>query len=419
MSRLRPKGLTLLETLLAILLVFLATSLLLGVFGSGQDLALRGREYSVATLLAGNRMEALLASPLDEVEPGKGEYAEPYQGYSWEVEVRDFEGDLKILEVSVLSPRRARCVLNTLRRTSDFFGISCDPWAGRVLFCAPGDPAVRILQDVGGAAPGPILPSGSSPSRAGGLAGAPGAGFLWVADPARRSVLYFRQAGTEDFQEGESLSLGPGAEAARPRFAGLATDPMANQLLLSDRANRALWILAEPPLGAERVRGPFSPSDPPLGTPAGVAVDGSGSVVWVADSEHGCLRQLLLGGGPRSGKDYEPEPGVGWWSRECFRPEEGMGSPQGVAVNPWSSAVLCVDEANLHLLDFVPLPGGGFARVWSRRPLPGDLVRARPSGICLDPYRNVVYVNTCSDQVWKCTLSAAGSFEPIHGGPSR
>ena len=93
-----------------------------------------------------------------------------------------------------------------------------------------------------------------------------------------------------------------------------------------------------------------------------------------------------------------------------------MGSPQGVAVNPWSSAVLCVDEDTLHLLEFVPLSAGRFARVWSRLPLPDDLVQARPSGICLDPFRNVVYLNTRRGQVWKSTLVAPGSFEPIHGG---
>ncbi len=405
-----------LEVLLAILLVFMAASCLLGLFGSGQDLALRGREYSIATLLAGNRMEDLLACPVEDVFPGTGEHSEPYQGYTWEVALQDFEGDLKLLEVTVLSPRGARCVLRTLRRTSEFFGISCDPWAGWLLFSVPGDPAVQILPDGGMAAPGPTLPSGPSPARAGGLAGPPGAGFLWVADQVHRSVVYFRQQESGGFAEGELHSLVPPSGTKAPSFAGLASDGFANRLFLADRANRALWILADSPVYSERVRGPLAPREPAMGTPAGVAVDGSGSVVWVADTEHGCLRQLRLGGEAAPTADDEVEPGVGWWSRECFRPEDGMGSPQGVAVNPWSSAVLCVDEADLHLLEFVPLSAGGFAPVWSRRPLPADLVRARPSGICLDPYRNVVYLNTRRGQVWKSTLVAPGSFAPIHRG---
>jgi len=415
-SRLRPRGLSLLEVLLAILLLFLAASCLLCLFGSGQGLALRGREYSIATLLAGTRMEALLACPLEDVSPGTGEHSEPFLGYTWEVAVLDFDADLKLLEVTVFSPRGARCSLRTLRRTSEFFGISCDPWAGWLLFSVPGDPSVHVLPDGGVAAPGPTLPPGPSPARAGGLAGLPGSGFLWVADQAHRNVIYFRQRESGGFEKGELHPLKLSSGGKPPSFAGLACDSMANRLFLADRANRALWIMADSPVYSERVRGPLAPQDPALGTPAGVAVDASGSVVWVADTEHGCLRQLLLGEQPGPTADHEVEPGVGWWSRECFRPDEGMGSPQGVAVNPWSSAVLCVDEANLHLLEFVPLPAGGFARVWSRRPLPADLVRARPSGICLDPFRNVVYLNTRCGQVWKSTLVAPGSFTPIHGG---
>jgi hypothetical protein len=415
-SRPRPRGISLLEVLLAILLVFMAASCLLGLFGSGQGLALRGREYSIATLLAGNRMEELLACPLEDVSPGTGEHSEPYRGYTWEVALHDFEGDLKMLEVLVLSPRGARCALRTLRRTSEFFGIACDPWAGWLVFSVPGDPAVRILQDGSRAAPGPSLPPGPSPARAGGLAGPPGAGFLWVADQVHRNVVYFRQKESGGFEEGEVHALVPPSEVKTPTFAGLASDGFANRLVLADRANRALWILADSPVDSERVRGPLAPREPALGTPAGVAVDGSASVVWVADAEHGCLRQLLVGGEPASPADYEVEPGVGWWNRECFRPEEGMGSPQGVAVNPWSSAVLCVDEGSLHLLEFVPMSAGSYAQVWSRRRLPDDLIQARPSGICLDPFRNVVYLNTRRGQVWKSTLVAPGGFEPIHGG---
>ena len=124
---------------------------------------------------------------------------------------------------------------------------------------------------------------------------------------------------------------------------------------------------------------------------------------------------LALGSGSPS-PDFEEEPGVGRWHRSRFSPPEGMGPPQGVAVNPWGSLVVTVDPSHLLLLDFRPLPSGGFAQEWERVPLPADLAGARPSGLCLDPFRNVVYLNTRSGQVWSYRLAPPSAFARIYGG---
>ncbi len=418
MRRPRPAGLSILEVLLGILLVFLASLYLLSLFSSGHSLALRSREYTVATLLARSRMELLTAAPVDAVLPGRGEFPQPHAGYLWEVRIEDYEGDLKVVEVAVTSPRGARSFLRTLRRQTGFFGVACDPAAHRVVFALPGQAAVQVLQDGGTVSPGPTLPAGSAPARAGGLAGCPGLGYLWVVDQDNLNVQYFREDPAGGFDGGDSLVPRPGPAAVTPRFAGAASDASANRLFLADRANRGVWILQDASPFGQQTWGeglPLAPQDPSLGVPSGVAVDASGSVVWVADTENRCLRKLLLSGPPSPREDFEEEPGVGWWSRRRFHPEEGMGAPQGVAVNPWSSAVLCATESDLWVLDFLPGPSAGFLESWKRVPLPADLVRARPSGVCLDPYRNVVYLNTRSGQLWKHTLAPPGTFSRLYG----
>ncbi len=421
MTRPRPAGLSLLELLLAVLLVFLASLYLLSLFSSGAALALRTRDYTVATLLARNRLELLSASPMEAVIEGCGGFPDPHDGYRWDVRVEDYEGDLKMLELVVTSPRGVRSALRTLRRQVDFFGVACDPAAQRVVFAAPGQAAVQILEEEGEVSRGPALPARALPSRAGGVAGCPGLGFLWVVDQANLNVEYFRETQAGLFDAGESRAPAPGPSVASPRFAGAATDASANRLFLADRANRGVWILRDTGAFGQEPWGnglPLSPQEPSLGVPSGVAVDASGSVLWVADTENMCLRKLLMHGLSAPSQDFEEEPGVGWWSRRRYRPDAGLATPQGLAVNPWSSAVLCVTESDLWVLDFVPGPSGIFQESWKRTPLPEDLVRARPSGICLDPFRSVVYLNTRSGQLWKHTLSPPGSFNRLHDGRS-
>jgi len=414
-------GLSLLELLLAVLLVFLASLYLMSLFSSGACLALRAREYTVATLLARSRMERLMASPMDAILPGQGGFPKPHGEYRWEVRVEDYEGDLKMLELAVTSPRGVRSFLRTLRRQVGFFGVACDPAAHRVVFAVPGQAAVQVLEEDGEVTRGPALPGGASPPQPGGVAGGPGLGYLWVVDQANLNVHYFREPQAGVFDGGEPRVPCPVPTFASPRFAGVATDASANRLFLADRANRGLWILSDAPAfgpGPWGTGRPLAPREPALGVPSGVAADASGSVVWVADTENRCLRKLLLGDGPAPGRDFEEEPGVGWWCRRRYRPDAGLGVPQGLAVNPWSSAVLCVSDSDLWVLDFFPGPSGDFQESWRRIPLPQDLVGARPSGLCLDPFRSVVYLNTRSGQLWKHTLAAPGVFSRIDRGRS-
>lgn len=400
-----------LEILLAVLLLFLVSLYLMSLYASGQGFALRGREYTAATFLARNRMEELVAEPADALTGARGAFPSPHDGYSWEVRLEDYEGDLKVLEVAVRSPRGARSVLRTLRRTNAFHGVACDPAAQQVVFSSPGDGPVHVLVEGEEA-----LPLGGERTQAGGVAGFPGLGLLWVTEGG--GVQYFRGDGAGTL--GEGVLVDPPRGLARvPRFAGAATDGAGNRLFLADRANRGLWILEDAsPFGRTwDARSPLAPEDPPLGTPAGLAVDRAGSVAWVADTEYECLRMLVLGAGrrPSPAADFEEEPGLGWWCRRRFRPPEGMGAPQGVAVNPWGSAVLAVDGRELHLLEFRPRAGGGHSESWNRVALPEALVAARPSGICLDPFRNVVYLNTRAGEVWKHTVAPPGSFLRIQG----
>lgn len=406
----RPRGAALLEVLLAALLLFLATLYLLSLFASGQGFALRGREYSAATLLAQSRMEELLAAPADALQAGPGRFPPPHQGYTCEVRTEEFQEDLLLLEVIVTSPRGARSRLQTLRRVERFFGVACDPAAETLVFTAPGQARTLLLEEGGRPTEGPGLPEGGQP---GAVAGLPGLGLLWAVDQDGARLGYLPSGG-----RAEALAPPSALGGEPPRFAGAAMDPAGNRLFLADRANRGLWILNDSAAFGGRgwdARSPLAPEDPPLGVPSGVGADASGSVVWIGDTEHECLRMLRLST-PADPGGYEREPGVGWWSRTRFRPAEGMGSPQGVAVNPWSSAVFTVDSRDLLRLDFVPGPAGGHRQAWTRTPLPEALAAARPSGLCFDPYRNVVYLNTRGGQVWKHTVAAPGTFLRVAGG---
>ena len=413
----RPGGASVLEVLLGLLVLFLTSLYLMGLFASGQGFELRSREYALAGFLAQNRMEELLAAPAESLGPSSGLFPAPHEGYAWQVRVGDFEEDLQWVRVSVTSPRGARSTLETLRRVESFYGVACDPAARTLVYATRGEGAVRLLEDGGSPVPGPGLPAGAGAPRAGGLAGGPELGLLWVVDQGNPALRYFRFDGSGGFDGGETLEMpaSPG-----PSFAGAATDGVGNRLFLADRASRSLWILRDAEAFGGRAwepRCPVAPEDPPLGVPAGVALDGAGSLAWVADAENGCLRLLLLDPAttPAPREDYEEEPGLGWWSRRRFRPPEGLGAPQGVATNPWSSVVYAVDETHLVLLEFVPRVGGGYIEAWSRVPLPEDLVAARPSGISLDPFRNVVYLNTRSGEVWKHVVAPPASFTRLVG----
>lgn len=409
----RPRGASILEVLLALLILFLATLYLLSLFASGQSFTLRGREYSATTFLAQNRMEELLAAPADVLAASTGTFPSPHEDYRYEIRISDYEGDLKLVEVIVTSPRGARSRLQTLRRVDTFFGIACDPAAETVVFAQPGKVQVQLLAEGGSPGDGPGLPAGATAPQPGAVAGYPNLGLLWAVDQNNGNLTYFPAEGNA-----ETLTPPSALGQDRPRFAGAATDAAANRLFLADRANRGLWIVNDSEAFGGRGwdgRSPMAPEDPPLGTPSGVGVDAAGSVVWVADTENQCLRMLRLSA-PTLTAGYEQEPGVGWWSRTQFKPPDGMGAPQGVAVNPWSSTVFTVDAANLVRLDFVPRTGGGYAEAWTLTALPEDLAAARPSGLCFDPYRNVVYLNTRAGQVWKHTLAAPGTFLRLAGG---
>lgn len=405
----RPRGASILEILLAILILFLATLYLLSMFASGQGFTVRGREYSATTFLAQNRMEELLAAPADVLAPATGRFTSPHEDYAYEVRISDYEGDLKLVEVIVTSPRGARSRLQTLRRVDTFFGIACDPAANTLVYAAPGQAQLQLLREGASATAGPALPQG----QPGAVAGHPDTGFLWGVDQNQGRVTYLPT-------DANAATLEPPSALGqeRPRFAGAATDAWGNRLFLADRANRGLWILNDSaPLGGRGwdPRSPVAPEDPALGTPSGVGADAAGSVVWVADTEGQCLRMLRLSA-PIDPTGYEAEPGVGWWSRTQFRPPDGLQAPQGVAVNPWGSTVFTVDGKNLARLDFAPKPAGGYDAAWTLTPLPQALQDARPSGVCFDPYRNVVYLNTRTGQVWKHTLAPPGTFLRLAGG---
>lgn len=410
------------ESLLAVLLLFLAALYLLSLFASGHRHAARTREQGHALLLARNLMEVALAAPAEALASHDPPLPGSHAGYLGRVELLDFQGDLKRLVVTVTAPGGAEVRLQTLRRLESFLGIACDPAAGWVVAARPGAGGLWVHRDGQEELPGPPWPAREGQIEAAGVGGVVGQGFVWAVGPGPGQLTRL-----DEGEEGRGWQVGPVLSPPRserstpPRFAGLATDGPGERIFLADRASRGLWVIRDEG-GVEGPRwlagAPFSPSDPPLGSPAGVAVTASGDLLWVADGEGACLRKLRLGPSSLGLPEdlYEPEPGLGSWSRTLYRPPEGMGSPRGVAVNPWGSVVVTVDEDTLWILEFLPDPGGGCREVWIRRALPAELVAALPSGVAFDPYRSVVYLNTRAGQVWKASLGPPLTYQHLTGG---
>jgi general secretion pathway protein I len=90
----RQQGFTLLEVMVAVAIIAIALTALLGSHSQSISLAGEAKFYTNAALLAQKKMAELELEGFDDLVSESGDFGEEFPGYRWEVKVddADFEG---------------------------------------------------------------------------------------------------------------------------------------------------------------------------------------------------------------------------------------------------------------------------------------------------------------------------------------
>ena len=385
----RRRGLSLLEILISFVLILLVTLYLMSMFASGQQHWKRAQQYSIATLLVHQKMQEQMALPATDLTTVSGQFGEPYLGYVYNVAVAPDELPLYKLDVEVITPIGAIAKSSTLVSADlHLHGVAVDPFSHHVAFVTGDTLRITAENDAG---PRLDVNSLNPGRRAGSLGGFPGANLLWHATQTE-GLAMFNDSGSAYKAVASAVAFG-----APKRFTGVATDRHGNTAILGDSSNRCLWIYEDNGSGW-KAPPPSRATDPPLGSPAGVACDPYASLIWVADSENQCLRKLMRNG--PGGPDTESDPGgQGFWAKKEYRPSSApfLGSPRGVAMDPNGWAVYVLDGGRLW--EYVEE-----GDKWTATDLPPAVAAAVPSGLALDSHNSVLYVNCGGTQIQKYNL---------------
>ena len=416
----REPGFSLLELMVSMLLLYIVCAYIMGLFSAGQRYNVRNREYSMSTSLARSQMEYLCCSPVESLN-GRSEYfSSPYDKYRWSAKVEDFKGNLKLLTLTVTSPRCASSTLQRLRRGHTLLGVTCDEYGDQLVWAQPSGAKPKMMQYSagGGVQRLSLSVTGVSGGQIGALCGVPGQGLMWGAWSDKTLIGYFCFSGNKQ-QRSSKLSAPTSTSLSTPQFTGIAGDCWGNYLYCADVANNAIWAVKDAGTSSKPAwfsATPWRASAMPLDEPMGLALDETASILWIAESGACALRPLYLNTGITPSKtsgvstegSAETLVGVGCWGPR-YRPNKAAGSLTGVAVNPWASAVYTADAKYLHMLIYSVSVSGAYALSWQSYALDANLAAAEPSGMACDPYRNLVYINTLQGQLW-CFNYASKKF---------
>ena len=83
------KGFTLLEVMIAVALIAIALTTLLGSQAQSVSFANSAKFETMAALLAQSKMSEVAIQNKDALSSGSGDFGDDYPGYAWEVEVSD------------------------------------------------------------------------------------------------------------------------------------------------------------------------------------------------------------------------------------------------------------------------------------------------------------------------------------------
>lgn len=114
-ARLSEAGFTFMEVMVALAIVAALMVTLVYTTSYNLDVAGRHEALTVATMLARDKMTAVRRDPRDELKEKKGRFPEPFEEYSFEVDVKDrivpiFSAPVNVTEINVTVTGRGETV---------------------------------------------------------------------------------------------------------------------------------------------------------------------------------------------------------------------------------------------------------------------------------------------------------------------
>jgi len=110
------RGLSLVEVVMAMWLLLLASVLAFAVLHRTMKESRRAEHATRAAYLAQQKMESLMAMPLSVVHEGRGAFAAPFEGYHWTLSLKNLGDGFVVVSVRVEGPSEAAYMLQTQRR---------------------------------------------------------------------------------------------------------------------------------------------------------------------------------------------------------------------------------------------------------------------------------------------------------------
>lgn len=386
-------GYSLLELLIAISLLFIASFYLFSLYAYGCKAAKNSRTANTSVFLAQEKLEEIRPFANDLYsQSANGEFAKPYEGYKWKAEIKPFLDTLGLLQVSVWNKNSPPCHLRVLCAKPGYGSISSDLHDNEVIYTVPKNKMCFNRYSYWKEA------SQQFPSltkldnwKTSSIAGHPERGLVWMADGEQAKIARCVYVDSE-LRKYDIFEPPHKADEQKPYFVDIAGDIMGNFLFVADSANRVLWILddSDPKdTKAQWLGGKCWPCyEDPLGDISGVACDQYGESVWVCEGAKRSLR-LFCGGK---------------WITKMVVPYSGSSPLKGIAVNPWGSAIYTYDSSYLYTLIYSDAP------YWRKVELPYELMARDPQGICCDPYNSRLYMNTSEGHPWLITPQNDGSI---------
>lgn len=390
-------GLSLVELMIAFLIILVVALYIFSLFASGQKHWLRAQQYSVSSFLVHQKMQEALLTPLAELPNGKVSCDPPFQDFTYQIDAHPYEGrSIYQVDVEVTSRIGTSARATTLVGDNhNFSGLVTDQFTNIQTFVN----GARLTSfDGAGRSDSAVAPDGR---KFGGLAGWPGSNLLWSAAGNFGPMKFLESGASAGWVGPVGLDVGAlGKGLAPPNFVGVAGDNHGSTQLVADSVNRCVWLMNDPVTTIEALR----PAQVPLGQPAGVACDPYVSVAWVSDQENQCIRKLFLQPAPAyPAADLDGPAASGtnvFWHNREFRPSTlvGFGNPQGIAMDPYAWAVYVVDRSRLYRyidsLDEWTVLGT----------FPDPQIQEGVSGLAMDPYNNLLYLNTLSGNLYELKI---------------
>lgn len=331
----RHRGLTVLETMLAMVVVFIMGLLLMATLATTAQFAQNTREASVGTMLAQSRVDSLLLYSPDDLVSSSGNCADlsspgyNYSGYKYDLQVVPFDSHTTQVAVTVTSPGGRILPLTTIMRHVNLYGISVKQNSKDVEYVdKPSGQVIRF--DAGTGTRTPLALASVQPQGFG-------------ADPMLNQVVVGNVANDTfaDVSGGSLNSASAPAGGLRPGGIAVGWQQLwpnaagTGIYWCVDRTNHRLWTNWQDP--GPDWKGPVNET-PQTGELLGLALQADGMTAWVGDLDNMCLRHCNY-----AWDNHQ-------WDPVYYRPAGGMGVPLGVACTPAGDYVFVCDPNNLYVM---------------------------------------------------------------------